>query len=506
MKKIILFVLLVYKCTFADYSTPGTGKSWNLDSLVAYSSGVVTYSGGVYLVNDTLTISASDTIKILNDATLKLSSLVLINISGTLTINPPDSVKITAQDTAQQFLGMRFDTLSRASVLRKMIFEYGNAIKLVSTSILIDSCTIRYNTLVSNFSSGAINLFRSNPIISNNKIFHNRRSAIISGANVPSSPQIIGNTIYENNVFNENYPQINLGASGTDTLIIRNNIIRGYYDMAGGIALFPIGSIQNCVIENNIIKHNRYGIVFQNVNINAYVVNNIIDSNNINPDAMSGGSGINLYGNSSINVIISRNKLRWNLWGVTIQSTAKPNLGDLNNPDTSAHGWNYIYGNSHNDTTFDLYNNTPDSIKAENNFWGTGNLDTIELHIFHKPDNPVLGFVDYLPIYIPIGIIRKSNILPQYFKLYDAYPNPFNPETKIKFDIPGSSISLGVQLKVRLIIYDILGRELVTLINQQLKPGSYEINWDATNYPSSVYLCRLTAGSFSQAKKLVLVK
>lgn len=506
MKKIILVFLLAYKCAFADYSTPGTGKSWNLDSLVTFSSGVVTYSGGVYFVNDTLTISTSDTLKILNDATLKLASLVLINISGTLTINPPDSVKITAQDTSQQFLGMRFDTLSGASVLRKMIFEYGNAIKLVSTNILIDSCIIRYNTLVSNFSSGAINLFRSNTIISNNKIFCNRRSAIISGANIPSSPQIIGNTIYENNVFNENYPQINLGASGTDPVIIRNNIIRGYYNMTGAISFLPIGSIQSCIIENNIIKNNRYGIAFQNSNINAYVVNNIIDSNNINSNAMSGGSGINLIGTSTINVIISRNKIRWNLWGVTIQTSAKPNLGDLNNPDTSAHGWNYIYGNTHNDTTFDLYNNTPDSIKAENNFWGTGNLDTIELHIFHKPDNPALGFVDYLPIFIPIGIVNNSNIVPQLFKLYDAYPNPFNPVTKIRFDIPHSSISFGEGLRVRLIIYDILGRETATLVDQQLKPGSYEIKWDASNYPSGIYLCRLTSGSFSQSKKLVLIK
>jgi hypothetical protein len=505
MKRILLvFLIIIVNSSFADYSTPGTGVSWNLDSLVTYSGGNVTYSNGIYFVNDTITISESDTLKILNNATVKLSSLVLININGTLKTNPPDSLLITAADTNQKFLGMRFDSLSDASVLKRMIFEYGNAVKMVDANISIDSCIFRYNTLASNFSSGTINLFRSDAIISNSKIYGNRRSAIISSSNIPSSPWIIGNTIYENNVFNENYPQINLGASGSNPVIIRDNIIRGLYDMAGGISFFPIGSIQSCIVENNIIKKNRYGIAFQNANINAYVVNNIIDSNNINPNAMTGGSGINLYGNSSINVVISRNKIRWNLWGVTIQSTAKPNLGDLNDPDTNAHGWNYIYGNFHNDTTADLYNNTPDSIKAENNFWGTGNLDTIEMHIFHKPDNPALGFVDYIPIYLPLSINKNSNPVPLGYKLYDAYPNPFNPITIIKFDIINSRE--GLLSPVKLTLYDILGKEVLTLVNKRLQPGTYKIEWNAAKYSSGVYFYKLDAGNFSQTKKLILIK
>jgi len=505
MKRLLLLLLLLISIsTYAEYSTPGTGRNWNLDSLVSYSGGYITYSGGIYYMHDTVTISESDTLKVLNNATIKLSYLAMMNIYGTLKINPPDSVKITAQDTAQKFLGLRFDTLSSASVLKKMIFEYGCAIKLVSTSILIDSCMIRYNAVVGTFSSGAINLFRSNAVISNNKIYRNERSAIISGANIPSSPQIIGNFIYENDVSNGNYPQINLGAANPTPLIIRNNTIRGLYDMAGGISFLPIGSVPNCIIENNIIKKNRYGIAFQNVNINAYVVNNIIDSNNINPNAMTGGSGINLYGNSTINVIISRNKIRWNLWGVTIQNTAKPNLGDLNNPDTSSHGWNYIYGNYHNDTTVDLYNNTPDSIKAENNFWGTGNLALIESHIFHKPDNPALGFVDYIPILIPEAVNNNETGIPTAYLLYDVYPNPFNPSTKIKFDIL-SNVERQTS-NVKLIIYDVLGREVARLINQELKPGSYEINWNAGDFPSGVYFYKLSAGNFSQTKKLILIK
>jgi hypothetical protein len=59
---------------------------------------------------------------------------------------------------------------------------------------------------------------------------------------------------------------------------------------------------------------------------------------------------------------------------------------------------------------------------------------------------------------------------------------------------------------VLLVIYDILGREVAALVNQQLKPGTYEVDWDAANYPSGVYYYKLTAGDFTETKKMVLVK
>ena len=73
-------------------------------------------------------------------------------------------------------------------------------------------------------------------------------------------------------------------------------------------------------------------------------------------------------------------------------------MGDITSPDTSDIGLNVIHKNGNSGKIFDLYNNTIDSIKAENNFWGTNILDSIEAHIFHKPDSAVLGYVDYLPV------------------------------------------------------------------------------------------------------------
>ncbi len=98
-----------------------------------------------------------------------------------------------------------------------------------------------------------------------------------------------------------------------------------------------------------------------------------------------------------------------------------------------------------------------------------------------------------------IGIKPISTEIPSSYSLSQNYPNPFNPVTNIKFDIQKSS-------DVKIIISDIMGREITTLVNEQLKPGTYRIDWDAINYPSGVYFYRLTAGDFVETKKMILIK
>ncbi len=84
------------------------------------------------------------------------------------------------------------------------------------------------------------------------------------------------------------------------------------------------------------------------------------------------------------------------------------------------------------------------------------------------------------------------------------YPNPFNPSTKIKFDIP--SVGNGRDRSVQLKIYDVLGKEAATLVNEHLKPGVYEADWNAENFPSGVYFYKLESGSFTETKKMLLIK
>ncbi len=106
-----------------------------------------------------------------------------------------------------------------------------------------------------------------------------------------------------------------------------------------------------------------------------------------------------------------------------------------------------------------------------------------------------------------IGVNNISTSVPGSFTLYQNYPNPFNPATKIKFEIPLSrGVSEGRGVLVRLIIYDVIGKEIATLVSEKLKAGTYEAEWDASNYPSGVYFYKLVTDNYTETKKMVLLK
>jgi hypothetical protein len=94
---------------------------------------------------------------------------------------------------------------------------------------------------------------------------------------------------------------------------------------------------------------------------------------------------------------------------------------------------------------------------------------------------------------------EENNNIPVAFKLKQNYPNPFNPKTQIDFSLAKSG---SVSLKV----YNVLGREIATLINKELGAGSYKVNFDANGLSSGIYFYRLEAGGFTSVKKMMLMK
>ena len=88
---------------------------------------------------------------------------------------------------------------------------------------------------------------------------------------------------------------------------------------------------------------------------------------------------------------------------------------------------------------------------------------------------------------------------PTKFTVEQNYPNPFNPSTKIEYSIPQSA---DVTLK----IFNTLGEEIETLVNEVKPAGTYELNWNASNLPSGVYFYRLQANDFIQTNKMILLK
>jgi len=98
--------------------------------------------------------------------------------------------------------------------------------------------------------------------------------------------------------------------------------------------------------------------------------------------------------------------------------------------------------------------------------------------------------------------IQKTSETAEKFSLDQNYPNPFNPSTKIHFSIPAG----GTKTFVKLTVCDILGMEVIQLVNSELSPGTYSVDWDASKFSSGVYFYRIAAGDFSEVKKMELIK
>lgn len=97
------------------------------------------------------------------------------------------------------------------------------------------------------------------------------------------------------------------------------------------------------------------------------------------------------------------------------------------------------------------------------------------------------------------GVSNISGSIPDNFKLFQNYPNPFNPVTNIKFQLAASGL-------VKLKVYDIVGNEVASLVNQNMAAGIYNVDFDASEIPTGVYMYRLETATYSEVKRMILVK
>ena len=114
-------------------------------------------------------------------------------------------------------------------------------------------------------------------------------------------------------------------------------------------------------------------------------------------------------------------------------------------------------------------------------------------------DYATIKYTETPPCCGPTEMKIENNKLPHEYQLYQNYPNPFNPITTIKFDLPNTSTA-------RLTIYDILGREILLLIDKVMQAGSYEYTLDASKYTSGIYFYKLNADNFVKINKMILIK
>jgi hypothetical protein len=159
--------------------------------------------------------------------------------------------------------------------------------------------------------------------------------------------------------------------------------------------------------------------------------------------------------------------------------------------------------------------------KWENIGFVEGNGTTTETSSYSFVDGNIkkgkyiyrLKQVDYDGSFSYSNEIEVDVNIPNEFVLYQNYPNPFNPVTTIKYSIP-SNVKPGLAAgrretsNTKLVLYDVLGNKVATLVNENKEPGFYEVQFDANKYglSSGVYIYRLTAEGFTSVKKLTLLK
>jgi len=130
-------------------------------------------------------------------------------------------------------------------------------------------------------------------------------------------------------------------------------------------------------------------------------------------------------------------------------------------------------------------------------------IEAIDKGMFpHHSFSPDTGH--YKAVWDTISSVKTLSSLVNSFSLSQNYPNPFNPSTKIKFSIP--YVETGHAPSVLLKVYDVLGNEVATLINEEKPGGSYEVEFNGESLPSGIYFYRFQAGNFVETKKLVLMK
>ena len=131
---------------------------------------------------------------------------------------------------------------------------------------------------------------------------------------------------------------------------------------------------------------------------------------------------------------------------------------------------------------------------------------TARIWVVYTKDSAGYSMLNAAGKLIPLGDVKMiGGEVPERYELMQNYPNPFNPRTAIRFDIQKPEVRSQNSV-IKLIIYDVMGREVRTLVNEKLNPGRYEINFEGTGMNSGVYFYQMSVGDFRETRRMLLIK
>ncbi len=163
-------------------------------------------------------------------------------------------------------------------------------------------------------------------------------------------------------------------------------------------------------------------------------------------------------------------------------------------------GYDYLTISYRSNGTFNWEKRESGTASGNDYISGVAVQDTDRIYVTGSANFSGTGIGFYTLRYSKISAIDPiSGVIPSTFSIKQNYPNPFNPSTSIRFDVPNSSF-------VRVSVYDVMGREIENLVNEQLKAGEYMVKWDAARFSSGIYFYSIAADGYQSTKKMMLIK
>lgn len=397
MKRILSICLLVMLVSQAVAQPSGnrSGGLYTLTSLSNIMPGAIQITTPHHFrITQDVVLEPGDTLLLeSDDEYILVNNGVTITILGSLqTQERTQPLLIQGDNTQSNYFDMVFEDAG-SSILSKIHVQYCQRIMLINTPVQIDSCEFDH------FSNYVISYMNCHPVIQNSYFHDNQACAIQSAVNTDGCPTIVNNIFYNNVLANANTPQINIGPGTADTIRIIGNRIEGVAsNMSGGIGIMNMSNpnVTKLLLKDNVIINNRYGYTQNGFKVSADIINNQFIDNNLEVTPNNGGSGISIYGSDTTCAAkLRHNIITGNLWGVTAIYYHHLDMGTAEDP-----GYNVLYNNGNGGVDYELYNNAFSNMNAVGNYWGCDNDAAAEAMIFHQTDNPSLGLVNYLPIYL----------------------------------------------------------------------------------------------------------
>ncbi len=512
-----------------------------------------------YVVEENVYVDSLVTLRIEHGVEVRLDSMKRIEIKGTLNAigNETDSIIIGALDTTKRWSQLWFKDASAGSLSYCKIEYAGNsAIYDDSASLLVieyntitnsfgvaggicsaGSATITGNIITNNsgftggiFTSGSA-IIRENIITENSAVtffscggdgggIWNSGSSIISGNIIEGnsaalegggiwssgSPTITGNTIRGNSasywdgggIYSKNGSPIisgniiegNSAGNGGGILscgfsTITGNTIKGNSGYGGG-GIYSYGS---SIITGNTIIDNF--VVYSGGGIRSYGGSSIITGNTISGNSADAGGAIYVCDSFSV--------IKYN----TITDTTASAI--CVHSDSALIDSNNLYA-----TGYAVWNSSESDIYAYHNYWGTSSNDTIDMKIWDFYDDSIKGIVHYEPFLtepLEFGVEERRFFADAQNDRLEASPNPFIQSTIIKYKVSDVEAYHCVFLQ----IYDLSGRLVKTLVNENKKAGCYTVNWDGKDNADNkvvtgIYFYRMEVGNFKATKKLTIIR